>query len=536
MPLEHSMHSRRQRRCMSQHRNHFTRLSCSLIFLFDLCWAALPAHIPLRIAPNTTPNILAVNTHFASRSAQLRDIPAHVTSARALQTSWVREDFHWYRIQRTADAYDWSFPDATVDAFEAQGINVLGVLGHPPGWATRNPQDDPYNNSFAAPDPDLFAAWAAQTVARYRHRVTYWQIWNEPDNPHFWYPAPDPVAYAKLVHITARAIARVAPEVKIVAAGINPFALQFLNDAAAVGLWNDVDILAIHPYVNPLDPRYSGLAEAALSLTPLLHRYGHKPIWITEIGWASATSDRDPPGVMTEQLQAEYLSRAIQILWQSDISHVFWYSWKDEKTNPYGLFRWATGPDDMSQPKPAAAVFRTLQSVTHIRPHTQTFHPVLTFDGMHDIWVRGDEHTGVLYASQRRAVNGGNSIAIRYAFPAYGNQYLVFRRWHHAPFPMGTTQICLTVWGDDTSTLVKIWLRGSDTKRMQLTLGLSGPAGWRDLCAPIPQRFAPWDRIDPSDGYLHQPATFEALVLDDAPDGVGSRGTIYFDALRATTD
>ncbi len=521
---------------MSQHRNHFIRLCSSLMLIFEICWAALPVQIRPTDSPKTTPSILAVNTHFASRSMNLRDIPSHVQHASTAQTPWVREDFHWYRIQRTVDAYDWSFTDTTVEAFEHQGIQVLGVLGHPPGWATLNPHDDPYDNSFAAPDPDLFAAWAAQTVARYRDRITHWQIWNEPDNPHFWYPAPDPVAYAKLVHITARAIARVAPDVHLVAAGINPYALPFLHAAAAAGLWNDVDIIAIHPYVNPLDPHYSGLSQAATFLTPLFHRYGHKPIWITEIGWGSATSDRDPPGVMTEHLQAEYLSRAMHILWQSDISHVFWYSWKDEKTNPYGLFRWANGPDDMSQPKPAAEVFRALQSVTQLHPRSYAFLPVLNFDGTHDVWVRGDEQTGVLYASQRRSINGGNAIAIRYAFPAHGNQYLVFRRWHHAPLPLGTTQVCLTVWGDDTSTLVKIWLRGSDKKRVQLTLGPSGPAGWRDLCAPIPLQFAPWDRIDAHDGFLLQPATFEALVLDDTPDGSGSAGTIYFDALRATTD
>ena len=118
---------------MSQHHNHLIRLSCSLIIIFDLCWAVLPAQITPSNASKTAPNILAVNTHFASRSAQLRDIPAHVTTAGALQTPWVREDFHWYRIQRTADAYDWSFTDATVDAFDHQGIHVLGVLGHPPG-------------------------------------------------------------------------------------------------------------------------------------------------------------------------------------------------------------------------------------------------------------------------------------------------------------------------------------------------------------------------------------------------------------------
>ncbi len=521
---------------MSPYHNHLIRLCCSVLLLWNASWAALPAQPYTQRPYVKIRGSIGVNTHFASRSQSLDAIPAHAALAADFRTSWAREDFHWYRIQRTPTSYDWSFTDTTVDALQQQGIQILGVLGHPPGWATQNPDDDPYDNSFSAPDPAHFALWAAQTVERYRGRVTYWQIWNEPDNPQFWLPAPDPLAYAALVHQTAMAIARVAPEVHLVAAGVNPFAPQFLSAAAAAGLWNDIDIIAIHPYVNPTDPRYAGLSDAVQYLAPVMHRYGPKPIWVTEFGWGSTSSDRDPPGSMTEERQAAYLKIAVPILWQSGISHVFWYSWKDEQSNPYGLFRWASGPDDMSRSKPAATVYRDLLATQspQLSPRAQTL--VLDFEGTNDIWVRGDEHTGVLYPTQRRAAQGTTAVAITYAFPSGGNQYLVFRRWHHAPIPNATVRLCMMVWGDNTSTMVKVWLRGSDQKRVQLVLGLSGATGWREICAPLPPRYESWNQIDPGDGILHQPATFEALVLDDAPDGAGSSGTIFVDALRADSD
>jgi hypothetical protein len=501
-----------------------------------VAWPPIPARPAVAVPATPVSGILGVNTHFASRSQRISAIPAQSRLVVSTQTRWVREDFHWYRIQRTADVYDWTFTDTAVDALKNNNIEILGVLGHPPGWATLTPHDDPYDNSFAAPDPVLFAQWAAQTVARYRSTIRYWQIWNEPDNPHFWHPAPDPRAYAALVHATAVALAQVAPEVQIVAAGVNPFAPGFLAAAASVGLWNDVDILAIHPYVNPTDPRYAGLADAVHYLAPLLHRYGPKPIWVTEVGWGSALSDRDPPGAMTPALQARALAMAVPILWASGISHVFWYSWKDELHNSYGLYAWGTGPDDMSIPKPAVAVVRALQSHQELTAPSANGTLILDFEGTHHVWVRGDEHTGVLFHTQRRATHGTTAGAIRYAFPPSGNQYVVFRRWHHAPLPIGTQRLCLNIWGDNTSTLIKVWLRGSTGARVQLTLGLSGPTGWRTICAPLPSRFADWDLIDPGDGILHQPATFEALVLDDAPDGVGSAGTIFFDELRAFSE
>ena len=512
------------------------RLCSALILIWNTSWAAIPPHMSRGTVPSPPQSILGVNTHFASRSHNRNAIVSQSRLVASSMTGWVREDFHWYRIQRTPDAYDWSFTDTTVTALRSEGIQILGVLGHPPGWATPDRNDDPYDNSFAAPNPQQFAAWAAHTVSRYRGQIQYWQIWNEPDNPHFWFPAPDPRAYANLVHVTAAAIARVAPEVQLVAAGVNPFSPEFLSAAAAAGLWNDVDIIAIHPYVNPTDPRDASLDDAVQFLAPLLERYGPKPIWVTELGWGSGHSDRDPPFVMTPALQATYLVAAMPILWQSGVSHIFWYSWKDEQRNPYGLYAWGDGPDDMTNPKPAAVAFQAMQTQQRLLPAPSRGHLVLGFEGPNNIWVRGDEHHGVLFPSQNRATDGTTSAALRYAFPYRGNQYLVFRRWHHAPLPLGTQRICLNVWGDNTSTQIKVWLRGSDKKRVQLVLGLSGPSGWRTVCSPIPARFASWDQIDPSDGILHQPATFEALVFDDIPDGSGAAGIIYLDELRAFFD
>lgn len=517
---------------MSATANRLLRVLICLLLHASITVAPIPSQLalPPPAAPTTSP-VLGINSHLATRLHDRNAIPTHVADIAATGFRWVREDFHWYRIQRTPTAHTWDYTDSMVAAYRSQGITILGVLGHPPGWATPTTTDDPYQNSFAAPDPNRFAAWAAETVARYRADVHVWQIWNEPDNPHFWHPAPDPAAYAALVHATVSAIARVAPEVTIVAAGVNAFDTSFLHAAAALGLWNDVDIIAMHPYVNPQSPAEAQLDAALPALTPLMQRYGKKPVWVTEIGWGSATSDRDPPGSMTPERQAAALSSAVPILWRSGVSHVFWYSWKDERTNPYGLIAWGTGPDDRTQPKPA----RTAAHQLLRQPLPDFPDPVVTtildFEAANDVWVRGDEHTGVLFPTQHRASQGIGSVAIRYAFPPHSNQYLVFRRWHHQPLPSDARTVCVQVWGDNSSTQLKLWLRSADLTRFQLPLGIVGAPGWHALCAPLPTTIAPWNRIDNAARVVTPPLTFEAIVLDDFPDGSGADGTIWLDTL-----
>lgn len=447
---------------------------------------------------------------------------------------WAREDIHWYRVQRTPTAYDWQFYDDTFDALTQRHIQILGVLGHPPGWATTDPYDDPYNNSFSAPDAERFAAWAAQTVARYRHQIRYWQIWNEPDNVLFWRPSPDPVAYARLVIMTSRAIKQVYPEAIIVSAGVNPFNMAFLNRATEAGLWSAIDIVAIHPYVNPSPPAYSGLMESIHYLDGLQARYGRRPIWVTELGWASGASDRDPSSANPIQ-QADYLIQSIPMIWQAGVDVVFWYTFKDEAHNPYGLVAWGDGSDDMQMRKPAFSAFAHLQPalVTHTPLPTL---PITSFEGRRITWVRGDEPYGTVRPQRQVVYHGQTALRMDYAFPPGGNRYVVFRHRRPLIIPAHTTAISLMLYGNDQSHELKLWLKGGDGAVVQLQIAPLGGTGWRRVVVPIPAQFNQWDLITPGDGYLRTPIHLEAIVLDDNPDGSGQSGVLYIDQITAVVD
>jgi polysaccharide biosynthesis protein PslG len=303
-----------------------------------------------------------INSHIASRygNYDVMDWPADVIASSG--AGWVREDFHWFWIEPKRGRFQWDYYDRMVDLFASRGVNMIGVLGHPPGWATAEPGDGDSEPSFYAPDPKAFAEFAYQVVTRYRYRIVHWEIWNEPDNPQFWKPQPDPFAYAQLLSTVSPVISAAAPETNILLGGINPFEISFLRTIAEVGAWWTFDILNIHPYVDPGTPESGGeIGVAAIAnLQQVTNWAGGKPIWVTEYGWSARPSDRDPAGSITEEDQANYMVRAAVLLRAAGVERVLWYSIKDEVHNGYGVLRFGRNYDDYSEPRPSYTAFVAL--------------------------------------------------------------------------------------------------------------------------------------------------------------------------------
>lgn len=514
--------------------------------LFILCALLLSSAVAPRPAPAAPEYLVSpldaapfgLNTHLATRYPDLQSMSVPAELVRQSGAGWAREDIHWYRIQPTPETWDWSFTDQAIRELVKRKINIVGVLGHPPGWATPYAGDDPEAISFYAPDPQRFAAFARAVVARYGRYVHHWEIWNEPDNDLFWKPTPDPQAYAQLLERTAAAIHRIDPGAQVLIGGTNPFDTHFLRSVAEAGAWDSFDIIAIHPYVVPTTPEAGNIVAAADGVRTLAAQFGPKPIWVTEVGWPSGPGDHDPIGVLDEQAQANNLVRAILLLWRAGVERIFWYTLKDDPGNPYGLVAFGAGYADYSQLKPAFYAFRTLNqqlggaTFVDLRdPFTRAV--VLDFESL-GAWRRGDQPYGTLSATDALQHSGRAAVRLQYDFPTTGNDYVVFRRDQPAAIPGQPYALGLWVYGDGSGNTLKIWLRDAENEVLQYTLGTVGPVGWRLLQAPLGATVPDWDRITPGgNGRLDFPARLDAIVLDDAPDAFRGSGTLYLDDLIA---
>ncbi len=479
-----------------------------------------------------------LNSHLATRypDPSSMDLPADLVAD--LGVGWVREDFHWHRVQPRRDVWDWTFTDAAMRALLNRDIEVLGVLGPSVGWATPYPNDPANDVSYYAPDLDYFLDYVRGVVSRYHVYIDHWEIWNEPDHEIFWRPEPDPQAYAQMLIRSAAIIKQIDPDASVLIGGINPFDTEFLQTVVDAGAWQSFDILAIHPYVDPYSPEDGNLVASANAVRGLAARYDPKPIWVTELGWASGPGDRDQRGLTDAEDQASYLVRAMLLLWEAGVERIFWYTLKDDPGNPYGLIAYGNGRADMRYLKPAFAALRTLNQQVAGAEFVARYDlfetsVLLDFERLEG-WLRTSQPNGSLSASSEQVQAGKSSARIVYNFTTSGNDYLVFERSRPLAIAGRPHALGLWVYGDGSGHRLKFWLRDSQDELLQFELGPAGMSGWHLLTSTIGGEVAPGNRISAGgNGRVDFPARLSAIVIDDMNDRSQGSGTIYIDNLVA---
>jgi hypothetical protein len=261
-------------------------------------------------------------------------------------SSW-RVTLDYGAIGSSPSALQFGGVDALVASMATRGITPVVVLTGCPTWAC--PAGGPANT-----EPAL-GGWLA-FVAAVAHRygpggtfwaghpsvpalpVTAWQVGNEVNGSDQW-PNPDPAAYAAFLASTSQALRGASPSARVVLAGLPEKMTIWLKDYlpalyAQPGFKESFDIVAVHGY-----------AASAADVPPILdlarvimaeNGDDAKPIWITEMGWA--TAGPASPFVVGEGAQADYLRStwdtllACRARW--NLQRVYWYGWQDKDPGP----------------------------------------------------------------------------------------------------------------------------------------------------------------------------------------------------------
>ncbi|NJN65526.1 MAG: hypothetical protein HC884_01850 [Chloroflexaceae bacterium] len=534
-------------------RSHRLVVFMLLIMALMVSVSLVPA-VQVRSSPVAAPenSAFGTNTHIGTRIGGKPEVLAEAASKLAdLGVGWAREDFQfWWIADHNGNNaandpanYYWDTNDVAVEQLRSRSINIIGILTGPsPTWATQA-TSLPRQQNFYHPDPQLYAAFVRAVVSRYKDRVHYWEIWNEPDNELYWRPEPNISQYTDLLKVGYQAVKETDPNAKVLVAGmVSPEpAAEWLEAIANQGGWNSFDIISLHPYTDPWGPEEGNIVTGGLEkVQTLAEKLGPKPIWVTEFGWSTGPGGRGYPDTrerqFTEAEQANFLVRGAAMLYASGAERVLTYKLKDETTSElYGMFRYNGSNEDLRAPKESFTYYRTLNEqlagtspgglLDLVQPETK--HTFETFG----TWISYPPGNGAFNQTSAQRHSGNSAGEIQYHFTATDNNYISFE--DQAKLDLGSpNRVGIWVKGDGSKNTLKVQILDAESEKFQFRLGFIPSGEWTRIEAPV-KPDNPEEDMDKGsgNGRIDYPIRLYALVLDDDPDGTPGQGVVYVDDL-----
>lgn len=362
-------------------RPRFTRAALLNLFIFGLALVALAAGAFLDLYlnggvaygnnlpayPYTSPgdlkgaNPLGVNTFLQLESNDSTKIDRSLDMIKAGGFGFVRQEFAWQDIEPAPNRYvdqngldTWQAFDQIVNGAQTRGLQVIARVDKAPSWTRQQIYDHIDTNTCPdrAGPPQNYADYGdflTKLVTRYKGKIKYYQIWNEPNLSSEWNCQKVNAAdYVRLLKVAYTSIKAADPQAVVLAAALAPTdqnspkynnldELVYLDQMYKAGAKTYFDIMSAQIYglgyspavrwVEP-DPRSQDWRRTNFARTWLLHdvmvQNGdvNKPVWASEYGWVSIP-DNAPVSTAYKQLplwgnsvdpqtQAQYLVDGIK--------------------------------------------------------------------------------------------------------------------------------------------------------------------------------------------------------------------------------
>jgi len=294
--------------------------------------------------------------------------------------AWIRQSFPWYDLEihgkgdfedRRHEPYRsaWEKYDNIVDLAESHDLAIIARLEAPPAWSRH---DGVTRGEFGPPDALAdYGDYVAAVVARYRGRIRFYQVWNEPNIYPEWGNQPvNPEAYTELLCLAYKRIKAADPDAVVISGamaqttelgtwnsgynGNNLMDVIFLQRMYTAGAGECFDIMAVNDYMLWSGPNDHRMTQREINFSrPMWIRDvmvangdAAKPVWISEMN-SNVAPDPIPPryGRVTVEQQARYAPLAyerIQREWPwAGVTTVWFFKRASdaEREQPFYYFR-----------------------------------------------------------------------------------------------------------------------------------------------------------------------------------------------------
>ena len=169
-----------------------------------------------------------------------------------LGVHYVRIQSGWQRTETARGVYDFAWLDAIVDELVARGMEPWIDLVYGNGLYT--PSANVYYGAVGC--PPIFSeeerrAWrdyVAAVVSRYKGRVRWYEVWNEPDGQHCWKHGVNAAEYGDFAAETSRAIHAADPGAKAIVGVLCSVNLPYFRAMFERGAAEAADAVSFHRY------------------------------------------------------------------------------------------------------------------------------------------------------------------------------------------------------------------------------------------------------------------------------------------------
>ncbi|MBO4539159.1 MAG: beta-galactosidase [Clostridia bacterium] len=167
-----------------------------------------------------------------------------------LGVKWVRIQSGWAKTEKEKGEYDILWLDEIVDGllsrdltpwiclcygnpiYDERAKKIVGGVGCPPVYS-----EEAYN---------AWLAYCRAVAVRYKGKVEYYEIWNEPDG--LWNGGSDPVSYAEFCKKTSIAVKEGDSEAKTIVGSVAQIDPSFALDCLHNGFLDGADAFSYHGY------------------------------------------------------------------------------------------------------------------------------------------------------------------------------------------------------------------------------------------------------------------------------------------------
>lgn len=228
-----------------------------------------------------------------------------------------RFDFVWGDLEPEKGKFNWTATDRLIDLMLKSGIEPLPLVGFSTFWAsTGNTASANWNT--APPHVADYTAFLRASVAHFKNRIRYWEIWNEPDIG-FWTGTRE--QYSELLDASIRAIHETDASAQVMNGGFTQIEKSMSFRIETLRAAPDLDIMAIHAHGTFAEMQ----RELNLALPPLRQVAPKIPFWLNEAGQTTTFA--------TERAQAMTLIKKITFAPVLGFSNYVWYDLRDDGTN-----------------------------------------------------------------------------------------------------------------------------------------------------------------------------------------------------------